>query len=116
MSVTWAATLPQRPTLDGSTETLRSSVLRTETDVGPAKVRRRYTAVADVFTVRFLMTSAQTTTFRSFFISDAKRGAEVIVMKHPVTGSNANVRITTEPVITPRGTYYEVSFGIEVLS
>lgn len=40
----WPQTLPWRPLLDGYNETLPELTIRTQMDVGPAKVRRRTTA------------------------------------------------------------------------
>ncbi|QLH37711.1 MAG: hypothetical protein HWD60_00095 [Defluviicoccus sp.] len=44
MSAVWPSSLPQKPLVDGFSETAPNLVVRSPMDVGPAKVRRRATA------------------------------------------------------------------------
>lgn len=60
----WPATLPQVPQ-KGFTESIGINVIRSSTDAGPAKQRRRATRPSEL-NVNFLMTTAQTQTLEAF--------------------------------------------------
>ena len=60
----WPTTLPQVPQ-KGFTESVGINVIRSATDAGPAKQRRRASRPNEL-NVNFLMTTAQTQTLESF--------------------------------------------------
>jgi hypothetical protein len=60
----WPTTLPQSPQ-KGFSESVGVSVIRSQTDVGPAKQRRRANRPSEM-TLSFLMTTAQTQTLEGF--------------------------------------------------
>lgn len=115
MSVSWPATLPQRPLLEGTSGTYQSGVIRTETGVGPAKTRLRYTAVSTRYRVRYILSSSQMATFDTFYKTTSRDGSEIIDYPDPLTGSTVSARIVEPPTFSRKGTYYEVTFEIEIL-
>jgi len=93
----WPATLPQRPLGDGFAETPPNLVVRSQTDVGPAKTRRRATAGVTRLQMAFRLTPAQLTTFRAFLDDDIKGRALSFGWTHPVSGVAGSFRIAESP-------------------
>lgn len=66
-NATWPSTLPP-PQADNSTAYDGvSNVVRSDTDAGVAKVRRRFTAVAQPFNCTLKLTQAQWATLQAFY-------------------------------------------------
>jgi hypothetical protein len=63
---TWPGTLPTAP-MYGWTEVPGTSTIRTETDSGPAKTRRRFSSAPSQFSLQFAMTEAQATRLVQFY-------------------------------------------------
>ena len=95
MAVTyvWPATLPQAVGVDYS-ESVGSLIIRTPTDSGAAKQRRRGNR-PDVLRVSFYMTPAQVETLRTF-ISATTKGTARFGFPHPRTGTQAEVRMVPQ--------------------
>ena len=70
----WPATLPQRMDVDGYQESLGDGRLRSQSDAGPAKVRRRFSAVPRPLSVSTELTSAQLATFKTFVVTTLAGG------------------------------------------
>lgn len=83
-SITWPSTLPL-PLQSGSSETPPKNAIRTEMDAGPAKVRRRYTAAARAFSLRYHMTAAQIGTFDTFYVTTSQGQSLAFTWNHPRT-------------------------------
>jgi len=62
----WPATLPTDAQY-GWSETPGDSLVRTQTDAGPAKLRRRFTSTPSAFSFQFVMTKAQATRLIQFY-------------------------------------------------
>lgn len=71
---TWPASLEQRP-LRGLTELRQKGTLRSDMDAGPQKVRKRFTSAVRNIDVPVVFTSAQRTTFDTFFITTLGEGS-----------------------------------------
>lgn len=106
--VEWpSGTLPTSP-LYGWTETPGSSVIRTDTDTGPAKLRQRFTSAPSKFSMQFSMTTAQATRLIEFYsnapdaLSAGTAGGSLTfgTLPHPRTGEDATWRFLAPPVIT----------------
>ena len=114
----WPASLPQNPQ-KGFSETGGVLVLRTPTDSGPAKQRRRGKSPANM-QVTFMMTTEQVATFESF-VEDTLRGTARYGFKHPRTSVMVEVRIVPQSGGTMYTTtylapgYWTVSFQLEIL-
>ena len=108
MSVVWLVTLPQL--IDAESFGLKKgeTVLRSENDIGLAKVRRRFTKGVDILSVSFTMTTAQLALFEDFFDVDLNGGATTIAFDHPITGVPSEFRIVGTPDYKPRGGEYFV--------
>lgn len=105
MPIVWPASLPA-PRI-GWSERKLSNTVRTETDAGPAKVRRRYTKAVRQLELEYAMTAAQVVTLDAFHTSTLADGVERFEMAHPRTGVTHEFRFV-EPFQTTglaRGLY-----------
>lgn len=114
----WPGSLPQRP-LSSYSETSGAIVLRTQTDSGPAKMRRRGKR-PDTLNVQFDMSTAQCETLRVFTQNTLMATAR-FDFTHPRTLAVVEVRIVpqgdgqlfTLAYLLPE--YWQVSLQFEVL-
>ena len=108
----------------GWTEAPGDSLVRTQTDAGPATVRRRFTSTPSTFSVQFVLTKAEATRLVQFYenaaddaIAGTNGGALTITgLPHPRDDSSATFRFLAPPVITQ--TAYDVfraSLRLELL-
>lgn len=111
----WPSSLPPRPLISGFRETPPNLVVRSQTDIGPAKTRQRTTSGATTFEMSFRLTSAQLSTFRSFYATDLQGGALTFLWTHPVTGVPGQFRIIEPPSIAPSALSWMVGLRIEML-
>ena len=89
--IQWPTTLPQVPQ-KGFQETIGINVIRTQTDGGPAKMRRRASRPNDM-SVSFIMTTDQTVILDNF-IKNTIQGTARFQFPHPrLLGTNIDVRI-----------------------
>jgi hypothetical protein len=109
----WPGTLPTDP-LYGWSEVPGDGSVRTETDSGPAKMRRRFTSAPSVFSLQFSMTTDQATRLMQFYTnssSDSPAGTAsgsltFGTLGHPRTGvaptstETTGWRFLSPPVIT----------------
>ena len=123
-TISWPAALPQTPTYAGYVESPESATVRTPMDAGPAKVRRRFTAVPYRMQLRYVMTETQLTAaspdgFKAFWETDTSHGSAEWQLPEDPKLRNAvaiDVRFIGEPQWKPLGgTLYEVTFVVEVL-
>ncbi len=79
----WKPDLPDHPLL-GFTEKLADNTIRTQTDGGPAKLRRRFTSVPTEFEMEFALTEAQANTLITFYETDLLSGQRTFDgLNHP---------------------------------
>lgn len=117
-SYVWPPTLPQRPLVNYS-ETSGALILRTQTDAGPAKMRRRGKR-PDTLSVQFDMSSAQVETLR-VFTQDTLNATARFDFTHPRTLQTVEVRIIPQndgalfslSYLLPE--FWQVSMQLEVL-
>lgn len=111
----WPSSLPQRPLLEGAAEQGQGTVVRTDMDVGPAKLRRRYTAEVTRFDVSLILTTAQVATLETFY-DTTLQGVDPFDWTHPRTLAAASLRFITRPGYQPIGAgYWRTAFALEVL-
>ena len=72
--VAWPATLPG-PQLDDISVSRQDNLIRSAMDIGPGKVRRRFTAVQQYYKLNWLLDSDQLAEFEYFFGSVLAGGA-----------------------------------------
>ena len=89
----WPVTLPQVPQ-KGFTESIGINIIRSATDSGPAKQRRRASRPNEL-NLSFIMTTAQTQTLESF-IKDDLNGVSRFQFNHPRLNTLIDVRIVPQ--------------------
>jgi hypothetical protein len=90
---TWPTNIPQVPQ-KGFTETGGINILRTQTDTGPAKMRRRAASAANL-SCQFLMTTAQVASFETF-VHGTIKGVLRFNFTHPRKLTEVEVRIVPQ--------------------
>ena len=113
----WPSSLPQRPRADDFAETPPNLLVRSTTDTGPAKVRRRTTAGVTKMRASFRLTAAQLAAFRSFYEIDIEHGALPFSWTHPITGASGLFRIVEPPTYeaVANGLAWRLSVVFEIL-
>lgn len=114
----WPPSLPAMP-LNNYSEDTGVLIVKTQPDVGPAKMRRRG-ARPDTMTVQYNMSTTQVDVLRTFVL-DTLRGTTRFGYVHPRTKQTVEVRIVpqgdgqlfTVSYILPE--YWNVSLKLEVL-
>lgn len=104
VSYVWPVSLPQNVRRDFS-EDAGALIIRTPTDAGPAKMRRRG-ARPSKLSVGFFMTAAQIATFETFVLTTLK-GTARFGFPHPRTGNQVEARI----IPADDGSLYSVKFS-----
>lgn len=89
----WPVTLPQAPQ-KGFTESLGMNIIRSQTDAGPAKQRRRGVS-PNTMDVSFILTTDQAGTLETF-IQDELNGVKRFIFNHPRTKQNVEVRVVNQ--------------------
>jgi hypothetical protein len=112
----WPGTLPTEPIETGYSETAPNNLIRTNMDVGPAKVRKRTLANVRQLTVQFVLTSTQVGYLDTFYVTTTNSGADSFTWTHPRTTSPITLRFVNPPTYTPiEGGLYSVSLSLEIL-
>jgi len=95
-AIVWPVSLPQ--TLEiGAQETRQPGLLRFDTDIGPPKQRRRFSATSRFFSGTMLMTAAQRATFETFYVTTSQQGSAAFDYIDPLDGSTQDFRFTAPP-------------------
>lgn len=92
---TWPSDLP--PFRLPISDQPQDGTLRTSMDTGPAKVRRRFTAVPRNMAIPMRMTGAQYDTLQDFYTSDLSGGALEFDLSDPLTGDTEEFRFLEPP-------------------
>lgn len=113
----WPATLPQYMLVDGYAQGLGDGRLRSQTDAGPAKVRRRSSAMPKPLQGRMIMDGAQLADLQTFVDMTLMGGSLTFTFPDPVTGSSVLVRFSADlPSWQSRGAdNWFVSLDLEIL-
>lgn len=99
----WPASLQQLLSEANFGITLGDTVLRSDTDVGPAKLRRRFTKGVDEYSASIYLTSAQYSIFVNFYNTTLNGGTLPFEFNHPITGSLESFRFRQPPTISSIG-------------
>ena len=112
----WPATLPQKPLSEGFTEQALPNTIRSEMDIGPAKLRQRYTATIRNYGMRLLLTKAQIATLETFYDATLASGTATFDWSDHRTGSAAVYRFLSRPAYQPASAeYWYTDLALEVL-
>lgn len=118
---TWPLTLTRTPRVADLQEDAPEIVIRSEVDVGPAKIRRRFTGDRRRFTIGLDLRRSEVETFDVWFREQTFGGALSFAWKHPRKGTAADFRFLSTPTYrpkSPRGDgseWWTVSFEVEML-
>jgi hypothetical protein len=120
--INWPAGLPACP--NGWTEKPLSVVLRSDVQVGVAKVRRRYTRLRITAQPRFVIARGARNTlaspaynlFMQFFNVDCLGGARAFYFRHPYSKLLKTWRWLEEPTLTDfEGKFFQLTCSWEEL-
>ena len=111
----WPVTLPDYVMQSNFVETLPNNVIKTQMEVGPAKLRRRSSSAAEPFKSNMYMTTAQVATHDTFYKVTLKYGSLPFDGTHPRTGAASSLRYVKPPSYKASGQNLIVSLDFEVL-
>lgn len=112
----WPSTLPA-PQLAGYHVKRQPANIRTDMETGPARQRRRYTAVPKRINVTWRLTAAQKVTFDSFWVTDLfdGNGWFTVAMAFSNAMTTVNARFVGEPDETAlAGFNWDVAAVLEI--
>ena len=95
--VAWPSGLPQEVAGDNYVEAVPNNAIRSLTEVGPAKVRKRSTSAVRPFVVMVPMSEADIDTLDTFFVTTLSDGTIPFTWTHPRTGAAATFRFINPP-------------------
>lgn len=101
---TWPVTLPQEPLIDQYAEVLPDTIIRSEPDVGPSKVRQRISKGVRNTPCKFIMSKAQVAIFDTFYVTTLYNGSLAFDFTNPRTGSTDSYRFASVPRYVPAST------------
>lgn len=114
----WPATVPDYLMKDALSETLPNNTIRSNMEVGPAKVRRRGTSAVRPISGKIRLAASQAADLDTFYSATTQCGSIQFDWKHPRTREVVNMRFVSPPVIVPYGTEgnrWAASLQLEVL-
>ncbi len=115
-NASWPAELPQDVLRKGYEEAFPDVTVRTEMDVGPAKVRRRYTAGVSPFSAPILMTRAQVAVLKIFHVTTLLGGSLPFDFEHPRELVTVTFRFLSPPrIMALRGDWWQATLDLEIL-
>ncbi len=117
MAETWPVGLQQKLNAEGFQVKFGNTAMRTDMDVGPAKVRSRFTDAIDVYTCTIFLDYSDYSTFRTFFKTTLNNGVNRFDFTDPFTNTSAEFRFAEEPDISPiGGTVFRVGMTWEKMT
>lgn len=116
MAISWPGGLPTEPLLAWS-EKFQALALRSPTDTGPAKLRRRTTSGPRKIQVPFALTEAQAAVLDTFYHTTTANGVLRFEWTHPRTGvPNLEFRFLDAPeLIEEHRGLYRTTLSLELL-
>jgi hypothetical protein len=111
----WPTSLP-KPGPGNYSEQAQSGLLVSDMEMGPPKVRRRFTATGVQIEMRLVLTTAQLSDLESFHKTDCLNGALPFDWNHPRTGAAVKARFIAPPAYTSAGRgYWPTAISLMVL-
>ena len=112
----WPAGLQQKVNQQGFEKAIGSTKIRTEVDVGPAKVRRRYTRGVDNYRVTMNIDRSDIPDFEEFYDIDLNGGVLPFDFENPITGTTQEFRMVDDPrIVNIGGNAFQISMLWEKL-
>lgn len=116
MAVPWPSGLQDKVNEVGFSHAIGETVLRSENDTGPVKVRRRFTRSVDTFSVSIDLTVAEYSTFTYFYHTTTAGGVTPFTFVNPITGVSNEFRFTGPPTFSSLGGgHFRANMGWEQL-
>jgi len=102
------------PLLDGYSEQQNPVTIRSEYDVGPAKVRRRYTTPVTLVSAKIAVNRAQADELLRFFNVRLMGGVERFKMQSPLDLKDHEFRFVNPPAFSAlSATHFSVTLDLE---
>lgn len=116
MAATWPGFLQDKLNQSGFSLSFQDNVVRSQTEIGPAKLRARSTKRIDTFTSTITIDKTQFQDWNDFFTVSLGNGVNEFIFNHPFKGTPATFRFTRPPKIDPLGgTSFTISMEWELL-
>lgn len=113
---TWPGSLQQKLNVAGFTKKFGSTSVRTDMDVGPAKVRSRFTDAVDVYSCSVDFDFSEHSTFENFGKTTLNNWVLPFLFDDPFTEAEATFRFVEPPTVNPLGgRVFQVSMSWEKL-
>ncbi len=112
----WPIGLQQRFNSDSFEVKYGVTSVRTDMDIGPAKVRSRFTDAVDVYSCSVMLDYAEYSTFITFYKTTLDNGVSSFLFDDPFTGNPEIFRFKDAPSIRAiGGRTFQVSMSLEKL-
>jgi len=112
----WPNTLPAYPLLENFSEEVENTIIRTEMDNGPAKLRQRTTAGVSNMSLGYLLSKVQIDTLEIFYKTTLKGGSLAFDFTHPRRDTIISCRFVSPPQYgSGNGNFFRVNINLEVL-
>lgn len=109
-------TLPNRPITQGYSEEPTENTLRQKMSSGPAKSRRRFTAVSTMINCQLNLTPAQKAVLNTFYKTTTKSGSLEFEWINWDDDTTADYRFTAPPrVVSVEGSQFFIQLSLERL-
>ncbi len=113
---TWPAALQQLLNVDSFSYTFGNTLIRSDMDVGPAKVRSRYTDAVDTVSCSIDLDMDEYATLEQFYKVTLSNGSRTFSFIHPLTQEEIEARFAQPPSMSPLGgRYFKVAMAWEIL-
>lgn len=100
---TWPLTLQQKMGSDSFSYTPGDTVLKSDVDAGPSKLRSRYTDGVDQYSCTIQIDIDLVNTFKTFYKTTLGNGTRTFGFLDPFSNSTEEFRFESPPEITPLG-------------
>jgi hypothetical protein len=112
----WPSTLP-KPNPDGYEEIMPDNAIRSDMDIGPAKVRKRGTSATTKYVLSFEMDNDGVNTLETFFSTTINDGVDTFDMDDPRNGTTETFRMIGPPkTVAITGTWFRSTVNVEKLT
>ena len=107
MASLWPSQLQSKMNVDNFSVQFGNTLVRSDVDVGLAKVRSRYTSAIDLYTVSIDLDIDDFDILYNFFKTTLNNGATTFLFDNPMNNdATEEFRFFEPPVITPIGARY----------
>lgn len=97
MAESWPASLEEKLNASGFNYSFANTTIRSDSEVGPSKVRRLYTTGVDRQTCSLRLHRDDYPTFENFFKTTLNGGVNTFLFNNPITDESNEWRFTGPP-------------------